>query len=219
MAKCNLLTQEILLRGLGVMKTTMKLMGRPDLRQEGEEYECPELAPGCCLRHGHRPWYQLRSEHHCEARKAGAQPSLRPLRAESLHQPWRSLRKATRPCSPAQSPTPRLGVGLATREALPGLPSQFSSGLTRHTYTSDWEPLPGETDSRRPAPSAQCGCSAMCAQWTCERMSLQWAWAARGHCCHTTVLSSQSSGSLRVLWGLFSMVGGAVQGGRRCQCH
>lgn len=32
LAKCNLLTQEILLRGLGVMKTTMKLMGRPDLR-------------------------------------------------------------------------------------------------------------------------------------------------------------------------------------------
>lgn len=31
LAKCNLLTQEILLRGLGVMKTTMKLMGRPDL--------------------------------------------------------------------------------------------------------------------------------------------------------------------------------------------
>lgn len=32
LARCNLLTQEILLRGLGVMKTTMKLMGRPDLR-------------------------------------------------------------------------------------------------------------------------------------------------------------------------------------------
>lgn len=31
LAKCNLLTQEILLRGLGVIKTTMKLMGRPDL--------------------------------------------------------------------------------------------------------------------------------------------------------------------------------------------
>lgn len=31
LAKCNLLTQEILLRGLGVMKTTIKLMGRPDL--------------------------------------------------------------------------------------------------------------------------------------------------------------------------------------------
>lgn len=30
-ARCNLLTQEILLRGFGVMKTTMKLMGRPDL--------------------------------------------------------------------------------------------------------------------------------------------------------------------------------------------
>lgn len=36
LAKCNLLTQEILLRGLGVMKTTMKLMGRPDLLREGE---------------------------------------------------------------------------------------------------------------------------------------------------------------------------------------
>lgn len=34
LAKCNLLTQEILLRGLGVMKTTMKLMGRPDLQGE-----------------------------------------------------------------------------------------------------------------------------------------------------------------------------------------
>lgn len=32
-ARCNLLTQEILLRGFGVMKTTMKLMGRPDLRR------------------------------------------------------------------------------------------------------------------------------------------------------------------------------------------
>lgn len=32
LAKCNLLTQEILLKGLGVMKTTMKLMGRPDLQ-------------------------------------------------------------------------------------------------------------------------------------------------------------------------------------------
>ena len=37
LAKCNLLTQEILLSGLGVMKTTMKLMGRPDLWREGEE--------------------------------------------------------------------------------------------------------------------------------------------------------------------------------------
>lgn len=37
LARCNLLTQEILLRGLGVMKTTMKLMGRPDLRGEGRE--------------------------------------------------------------------------------------------------------------------------------------------------------------------------------------
>ena len=32
LAKCSLLTQEILLRGVGVMKTTMKLMGRPDLQ-------------------------------------------------------------------------------------------------------------------------------------------------------------------------------------------
>lgn len=32
-ARCNLLTQEILLRGFGVMNTTMKLMGRPDLRR------------------------------------------------------------------------------------------------------------------------------------------------------------------------------------------
>lgn len=41
-AKCNLLTQEILLRGFGVMKTTMKLMGRPDLwtERQGRTYEC-----------------------------------------------------------------------------------------------------------------------------------------------------------------------------------
>lgn len=32
LARCRRLTQEILLRGLGVLKTTMKLTGRPDLR-------------------------------------------------------------------------------------------------------------------------------------------------------------------------------------------
>lgn len=31
LARCNRLTQEILLRGLGVLKTTVKLTGRPDL--------------------------------------------------------------------------------------------------------------------------------------------------------------------------------------------
>lgn len=34
LAKCRRFTQEILLRGFGVMKTTMTLMGRPDLWRE-----------------------------------------------------------------------------------------------------------------------------------------------------------------------------------------
>lgn len=38
LAKCRRFTQEILLRGFGVMKTTMTLMGRPDL--------CREASPG-----------------------------------------------------------------------------------------------------------------------------------------------------------------------------
>lgn len=33
LAKCRRLTQEILLSGLGVLKTTMKLTGRPDLQE------------------------------------------------------------------------------------------------------------------------------------------------------------------------------------------
>lgn len=74
LAKCNRLTQEILLRGLGVMKTTMKLMGRPDLRREGEERERPEQAPGSSLNHGHWPWCQLSSEHQSGARKPGGPP-------------------------------------------------------------------------------------------------------------------------------------------------
>lgn len=34
LAKCRRLTQEILLRGLGVLKTTVKLTGRPDLEEK-----------------------------------------------------------------------------------------------------------------------------------------------------------------------------------------
>ena len=34
--KCSRLTQEILLRGLGVLKTIMKLTGRPDLQDNTE---------------------------------------------------------------------------------------------------------------------------------------------------------------------------------------
>lgn len=37
LARCNRLTQEILLRGLGVLKTTVKLTGRPDLWENTQE--------------------------------------------------------------------------------------------------------------------------------------------------------------------------------------
>lgn len=162
LAKCNLLTQEILLRGLGVMKTTMKLMGRPDLRREGEECEGPELAPCCCLRHGHRPWHQLRSEHHCDARKAGA--PAKPLSPGGRVPPptMAVSPQSHRAMLPSPVPHPPAWC-LVTREALPGLPSQFSSGLTRHTCTSDR----GASARRNGLPSAcsqrpvsQCGCSA-----------------------------------------------------------
>lgn len=48
LAKCRRLTQEILLRGLGVLRTTMKLTGRPDLGMgehkytPGEHFLCDE---------------------------------------------------------------------------------------------------------------------------------------------------------------------------------
>lgn len=38
LAKCRRLTQEILLRGLGVLRTTMKLTGRPDLGMGEHKY-------------------------------------------------------------------------------------------------------------------------------------------------------------------------------------
>lgn len=34
LARCRRLTQDILLRGLGVFSTTMKLTGRPDLQKQ-----------------------------------------------------------------------------------------------------------------------------------------------------------------------------------------
>lgn len=130
LAKCNLLTQEILLRGLGVMKTTMKLMGRPDLRRDSKEHECPEQAPGSSLHH--RPG---RGASSAQGIRAGpeslvTQQSLRPLGQRvpppTMAPEWRSLPKPPgctpqpRPWHLGLVPSDSRGPSRAPRSASPG---------------------------------------------------------------------------------------------------
>lgn len=55
LARCRRLTQEILLIGLGVLKTTVKLTGRPDLSRDVHTHTCTNCENPRGIQHNQNP--------------------------------------------------------------------------------------------------------------------------------------------------------------------